>query len=107
MNKQMNTTIDFEFCDGTSAKMTLTFYALYKLKGKNTVLYNRYNRCLNAVQKDTADELDTITILYTAYICANMDEENLLTEEEFIMKCGSDRVAVSKAARALTQPKKQ
>lgn len=107
MNKQMNTTIDFEFCDGTSAKMTLTFYALYQLKGKNTVLYNKYNRCLNSVQKDTADELDTITILYTAYVCANLGEENLLTEEEFIMKCGSDRVAVTNAARALTQPKKR
>lgn len=107
MNKPMNTTIDFEFYDGSKVTMTLTFYKLYQLKSKNQVLYNKYNRIMTAMSKETGDELDTISLLYVAYVCANMDSEDLLTEEEFIEKCGFDRIAVGNAVRALTQPKKQ
>lgn len=103
--KMMNTTIDFEFCDGTTAKLTLTFYALYQLKSKNKLLYNRYNQAMNSSAKGGYDELEMLTILYVAYMCANMDEENALSEEEFIMKCGSDRVAVGNAVKQLTNPK--
>lgn len=105
MEKKMNTTIDFEFCDGTKAKMTLTFYALYQLKAKNKSLYERYNRVMT--NPKATDELDMITVVYTAYVCANMSEENLMTEEEFMMKCGSDRIAIRDAVQSLTQPKKQ
>lgn len=103
MDKKMNTIIDFEFCDGTTAKMTLTFYALYQLKAKNKALYERYNKIMT---KNTSEELELITVLYTAYVCANLSEENLLTEEEFMMLCGSDRIAVRDAVQELTQPKK-
>lgn len=105
MEKKYNTTIDFEFCDGTTAKMTLTFYALYQLKSKNKALYNRYNQAMNASAKGGYDELEMMTILYAAYMCANANEENVLSEEEFIMKCGSDRVAVGNAVKQLTSPK--
>lgn len=103
MDKKMNTIIDFEFCDGTTAKMTLTFYAVYQLKAKNKALYERYNKIMT---KNTSEELELITVLYTAYVCANLSEENLLTEEEFMMLCGSDRIAVRDAVQELTQPKK-
>lgn len=103
MDKKMNTIIDFEFCDGTTAKMTLTFYSLYQLKAKNKALYERYNKIMT---KNTSEELELITVLYTAYVCANLSEENLLTEEEFMMLCGSDRIAVRDAVQELTQPKK-
>ena len=107
MDKKMkNTTIDFEFCDGTTAKLTLQFYALYQLKSKNLALYNRYNKAMNSSASGNVDELDMITILYAAYMCANMDAENILTEEEFMILCGSDRVAVGQAVARLTNPKK-
>lgn len=106
MNKQLNSTIDFEFCDGTKVKLTLTFYALYQLKSKNKALYNRYNQAMNNSSSGGYDELEMITILYVAYMCANMNEENILSEEEFIMNCGSDRVAVANAVKELTNPKK-
>lgn len=107
MEKKLNTTIDFEFCDGTSEKLTLMFYALYQLKSKNRSLYTRYNEAMNRLSGKSMDELDTITILYTAYVCANMDKEDLMNEVDFMIKCGSDRMAVSKAVKELTQPKKQ
>ena len=107
MDKKFNSTIDFTLYDGTTVKMTLFFYALYQLKSKNRALYNEYNEIMKKMSKDSAEELDTILLLYVAYVCANMDEENLMTKEEFIMQCGGDREAVGKAAKELTSPKKQ
>lgn len=111
MDKPLNTNYVFEFEDGSSAGMTLAFYALYLLKGKNEGLYKRYNATMSRMA-DTKnggyDELDTLTILYTAYVCANIsDYENIMSEEEFMIKCGSDRIAVAKAVKTLTQPKKR
>ncbi len=107
MEKKMNTTIDFEFCDGTTTQMTLTFYALYQLKSKNKRLYDRYNAAMLASSKGGYDELEMLTILYVAYMCAHMNDESVLTEEEFLMECGSDRVAMGNAIKELTNPKKQ
>lgn len=102
---KLNTTYDFEFSDGSSVKMTLTFYALYQLKSRDKSLYDRYNRAMNAIGTGKGDELDSITLLYIAYVCENQSEENLMSEEEFIIKCGCDREAVGKAAKALTSAK--
>ena len=107
MEKKLNTTIDFEFCDGTTAKLTLTFYALLQLKNKNRSLYNRYNEAMKNSSKGTYDELEMIDILYAAYMCAHLDDEEILSEMEFIQKCGSDRTAVGNAIKQLIQPKKQ
>ena len=107
MDKNLNTFYEFEFEDGTTAKMTLSFYAIYQLKSRNSSLYNRYMQAMNALGKNPVDELSTMTVLYTAYLCANVNEPNTMSEEDFIIKCGSDRVAVNRAAKALTQPKKR
>ena len=111
MNKKLNTTYQFEFEDGTTVGMTLAFYALLMLKGKNKGLYERYNKAMNkmAGQKNNEyDELETLTILYAAYACANIDDfENIMSEEDFIYACGSDRMAIGKAMQALTAPKKK
>lgn len=108
MEKKMNTVIEYEFQDGTTTEMTLTFHKLYQLRNKNKNLYYRYNDAMNRMPKPNSEELDSITILYTAYVCAHMDEdeENLMSEVEFMIKCGSDRKEVARAARELTQPKK-
>lgn len=107
MDKKLNTTYEFEFYDGTKAKMTLFFYALHQLKEKNEALYRRYNKTMNRMGAKgyEYDELDSLVILYTAYVCANMNDENLMDEETFLMKCGGDRKAVAMAVQKLTQPK--
>ena len=102
MDKKLNTVIDFEFFDGTTAKLTLTFYALYQLKNKNRGLYTRYNKIMT---KGMDDEFDMITVLYTAYTCANLNETEIMTEEEFMIKCGGDHAGVAKAFQTLTMPK--
>lgn len=105
--KMLNTTYDFELADGTTVKLTLAFYYLYQLRSKNKPLYERYNQILTKQSKKDAayDEIENLEILYTAYCCANMDSESLMTEEEFLMQCGSDRSAISKAIKALLSPK--
>ena len=94
----------FEFYDGTTCEMTLTFVSLIKLKGKNKPLYDRYNKIMS---KGGEDEFDTLTVLYAAYVCANIDSDKLLTEDEFIEKCGCDRWALNDALTTLTNPKKR
>ncbi len=94
----------FEFYDGSTCEMTLAFILLKKLSSKNKALYDR---CQKVMANGGKDEFDTLTVLYAAYMCANMDSENLLTEDEFIEKCGCDRYALNDALQAMTNPKKR
>ncbi len=94
----------FEFYDGSTCQMTLAFIQLKRLSSKNK---NLYTRCQSILANGGKDEFDTLAVLYAAYVCANMDSENLLTEDEFIEKCGTDRQALMDALQAMTTPKKQ
>lgn len=105
MNKTaLATRYEFEFFDGTKCEMTLAFILLKTLASKRKALYDR---CQKVMVNGAKDEFDNLTVLYAAYVCANMDSENLYTEDEFIEKCGCDREAVGNALTALMQPKKQ
>ena len=105
MNKNaLATKHEFEFADGTKVNMTLAFIKLKMLAAKDKRLYDRYMKIMSVGGKD---EFDTLTVLYAAYVCANLDEENLLTEDEFIEKCGTDRYAVNEAMQVMTNPKKR
>ena len=94
----------FEFYDGTTCEMTLAFILLKKLASENKNLYNRYNAVM---AKQNKDEFDALTVLYAAYVCANMNSGKLLSEDEFIEKCGTDRIAVNEALETMTNPKKR
>ncbi len=107
-NKSLNTKYVFEFADGTTTEMTLSFYHLYMLKNKNKALYDRHNQYMTRMSSQKGviyDEVETILALYVAYVCAHLNDESIMTEEEFVLKCGSDRMAVGKAFKALLQPK--
>ena len=100
----LSTKYEFEFYDGTTCEMTLAFILLKKLSAKNKELYKR---CQKVMTNGAEDEFDMLTVLYAGYVCANMNGENLLTEDEFIEKCGCDRFAVVDAFNAMTNPKKR
>lgn len=100
-----NTCYTFTFEDGDTAELTLAFYALYQLKAKNKSLYDEYNKIMT---KGATEELDMITVLYAAYLCANItDTASCVSKEEFMIKCGSDRYAIKSAMESLVKPKKQ
>lgn len=101
----MSTKYTFEFYDGTTCQMTLSFIGLKRLSSTNRRLYER---CQKVMSTGAKDELETLEVLYAAYVCANIGaEETLMSEDEFIEKCGCDRQAVMNALQALTTPKKQ
>lgn len=102
--KALSTRYTFEFYDGEKCEMSLAFILLKRLAGVNKNLYKRAQPILS---NGTKDEFEVLTLLYTAYVCANMDEENLMSEDDFIVKCGSDRQAIFTAVENLMGPKKQ
>lgn len=102
MAPKMNTTVEYTFYDGTTTELTLTFYALYQMKPKHEGLYKRYNKIMSS---GVSEELDMVTILYTAYVCAHLNDENLMSEEEFMIGCGFDRKALADTVKKLTAPK--
>lgn len=94
----------FEFQDGDTCEMTLAFILLKKMASKHKAVYDT---CQKIMANGGKDEFDTLSVLYAGYVCANMDSPDLMSEEEFIEKCGCDREAVMNAFVALTQPKKR
>ena len=100
----MSTAYEFEFFDGSTTTMTLAFIKLKMLASKNKKLYDRYMQIMTGGGKD---EFDTLTVLYAAYVCAHLNEEDILTEDEFIEKCGTDRYALNDAVMMMTNPKKR
>ena len=102
----LNTTYDFMLADGTTVKLTLAFYYLYQLRSNNRNLYDRYNKIMQSTNKNEFDILDMVTVCYVGYMCANQNAENVLSEDEFYMLCGSDMTEVSKAVNHLLNPKK-
>ena len=105
VNNKLNTNIEFKFQDGDKVNMTLTFYKMYQLRATNKKLYDKYCKLTGNMRE--YDEIDIICILYIAYLCALEEGVTPLTEEEFIIKCGSDRNAIMSAYKELTQPKKK
>lgn len=105
VNKLMlATTVEHEFFDGSTVKCTLAMYRLKQLASKNKKLYETAMKVLG---KGTDDVFESIRVIYAAYICANMDNEELLTEDEFVMMCGSDYTGINMTVTALINPKKR
>lgn len=76
-----NTIFEMEMNNGEKVKMTLNFASLYKLSNKNRKLYLDYN---SKITKGISEELDNVLILYTAYCCANVENDNIMSYDEFL-----------------------
>ena len=103
----MNSTYwDLELNNGEVVRLTLNFGALYKLRMKDKALYDKYT----AVQrkKDTQfEELDSTVLVYVAYVCANIDREQIFTYEEFLDQMPSDRQILGHCITMLLMPSKK
>ena len=107
MNTKMkNTFVDFELETGEVVKLTLSFYALLQLKNANKDVYARYNKIMT---KGPQDELESITLLYAAYLCGLLLSEcidDAMDEEEFICSLTPDREYIMETIQLLINPKK-
>lgn len=91
--------------NGEVVNLTLNFAALYKLRSIKKDLYDKYNKI---IMTGAADLFDTVTVLYTAYLCANINDVDACMEyEAFLEKLPyTPRELVSKA-NELVSPKKK
>ena len=71
--------VKLELEDGTVAELTMNFKDLFDLRNEEPELYSEYRRVFN---DGIHDILDNVTILYTAYRCANND--NPMTFHKFL-----------------------
>lgn len=103
---KLATTVDFELADGTTVQCTLAMYRLKMMASKKKTLYKDV---MSFLSKGSDDIFDQLHIAYAAYVCANIDaeEEDLLTEDEFIIGCGSDYTGVGELIQSLIDPKKR
>ena len=101
-----NTFVEYVLIDGTAVKLTLAFYLLKQLEAKNPALAERYYKTVAKQQRDVRDT-DIITVLYAAYCCANMGEEEMLDEELFTILLGSDRLSMRGVFNQLMGAKKK
>ena len=99
---QLATTVEHELFDGSTVKCTLAMYRLKMLASKNKGLYAHAMKVLG---KGTDDVFESIKMVYAAYVCANMDSEDLMSEDDFMMACGSDYAGVTATVNKLINPK--
>ena len=103
--KNLNTVYNFELDDGEKVEMTLRFYNLYQLKSKNKQAYEKYNKIMI---KGPQEELENVTILYTAYLCANLANiDECMTEIEFLQRMPEDREYIGGILQSLINSKKK
>ena len=105
MSEIKNTYQEFVLENGETVKLTLTFGKLNVLKSVNNELYTRFNKVLYGKSEDM---LDLVSIVYSAYWCANYNvAEKLYTEQEFIELVPFDMNELKRVFTSLTQPKKK
>ena len=106
MNLLKNTFVKLEMLGGIEVNLTLAFYLLKQLESKNALLAERYYKTTQKKQTELRDT-DIITILYTAYSCANMDDPNMMDEDTFTIMLGSDRETLGGLMNQLIGAKKK
>ncbi len=98
------TAVEHELFDGTKVKCTLAMFQLKRLASKRK---NLYETAMKVLAKGTDDIFESVRCIYAAYVCANMDSDEIMSEDEFVMMCGSDYAGINVTINALINPKKR
>ena len=106
MNFLKNTFVDYTLINGETVKLTMAFALLKELENRNPELVTRYYKLAAKKESDFRD-LDMVTILYTAYMCANLDNPEAYNEEVFTILLGSDRMSMRYLSNQLMGAKKK
>lgn len=100
-----NTYQELELENGEIVKLTLNFARLLKIKSTQPKLYERFMKVLQNKEFDIV--FDSLTVLYTGYVCANISNESVLSEEEFTELVPFDLEVINVLAGKLIQSKKK
>lgn len=106
MNLLKNTFVKYTLIDGSTVDLTLAFALLKALEGAKPDLAERYYKITSKSEKEWKEH-DIVTILYTAYSCANLDNPEALDEEVFEILMGSDRFSLRGLFNRLMGAKKK
>lgn len=99
---RLATTVDYELADGSTVKCTLAMIRLKQLASKDKALYQF---AMKVLTNGPEDILDIARMVYVGYVCANMDNDDILSADDFTMMCGSDFTGLSQTFRELMDPK--
>ena len=91
--------------NGETVKLTLNFARLLKIKNEQPKIYDRFMKVLQ--NKDFDIVFDSLTVLYTGYLCANMNDESILSEDEFMELVPFDLEVINVTAGKLIQSSKK
>ena len=100
---------EYKFPNGETIKCTVAFKFLLKLREQNKRIYKKLNDgIVNGIGEDM---LDSVLILYGAYICAcyageNGGADNIMSESDFVEKLDDDIVGVISVCLDLISKKK-
>ena len=98
-----NTYQELELTNGEVVKLTLNFAKLLSIKNNREDLYTRFMTILNG--KDVDIIIDSLTVLYVGYLCANSGQ--VLSEEEFMGLVPFDLELINVMAGNLIMSKKK
>lgn len=91
--------------NGETVRLTLNFARLLKIKNEQVKIYDRFMKVLQ--NKDFDIVFDSLTVLYTGYLCANMGDESILSEDEFMELVPFDLEVINVIAGNLIQSSKK
>ena len=100
-----NTYQELELLNGETVKLTLNFARLLKIKNDQPKVYDSFMKVLNNKEFDIV--FDSLTVLYTGYLCANINNESILSEDEFYENIPFDLEVINVVAGQLVQGKKK
>lgn len=95
-----NTYKELELSNGEKIKLTLNFARLLYIRNQEPKQYDELMRIMQS--KDIDPILDSIKVIYVAYLCANVNNE-VLKEEEFMELVPFDLEKVNILAGQLLQ----
>lgn len=100
--KPATTTVNM--ADGRELSLVLTFPALYRLKSERPREYKEANRVL---VKGAEEVLDYLQLMYTAYLCANLEQLDGCMSFRKFTELAPEINAVTQAVNELVAPKKR
>ena len=89
--------------DGKEYALTLSFAKLYKLEKARPEEAQRYFDIQN--KSEIENELELIKVIYTAYLSAHLDEDNVMSYEEFLEIVPTNRNTIGTIYATLLFPK--
>lgn len=98
--------IEYEMGDGEFITMSTAPILLLRLRNKNKKVYEDVSKVLvsGPEKKDIAEMFN---FLYGAYVCANQDEENIMTFNEFIERNAGDYQYDAEKINEMIRPRKK